>query len=143
MKKENGNMNEIAFTENEYSDLLKTAVAQINTTRNALALQVNTTVNSTYWNLGKLLHERKIEGGYGSNIINRLSVDLKTHFPEMGLSPRNLWNMKRFYQRYSSASEKLQRSVAVLSWRIYSLCGKRPSRCGTCIAGHKQTYCSF
>jgi len=34
----------------------------------------------------------------------------------MGLSPRNLWNMKRFYERYFQADAKLLRSVAVLPW---------------------------
>ena len=34
----------------------------------------------------------------------------------MGLSPRNLWNMKRFYERYYQQNEKLLRSVAVLPW---------------------------
>ena len=34
----------------------------------------------------------------------------------MGLSPRNLWNMKRFYERYYQADTKLQQLVAVLPW---------------------------
>lgn len=34
----------------------------------------------------------------------------------MGLSPRNLWNMKRFYERYYQADAKLLQSVAVLPW---------------------------
>ena len=80
------------LTENEYTELLNTAKAQINAARNAIAVQINSSANSTYWNLGKLLHEKKIEGGYGGNVINRLSVDLKQSFPDMGLSPRNLWN---------------------------------------------------
>lgn len=108
--------NEIALPENEYFDLLKTAITQIKSSRNAIALQVNTTANSTYWSLGKLLHERKIEGGYGSNVINRLSVDLKSEFPDMGLSPRNLWNMKLFYERYASSDKKLLQLVALLQW---------------------------
>lgn len=103
--------------ESDYIQLLNTAIAQINGARNSIAFQINKTINVTYWNLGKLLHDKKIEGGYGSNIINRLSVDLKTEFPDMGLSPRNLWYMKRFYERYCNSPEKLQRSVAVLSWR--------------------------
>ena len=94
------------YNENEYLELLKTAITQINVSRNSIALQINTTVSSTYWNLGKLLHEKKIEGGYGSNIINRLSVDLKDTFPDMGLSPRNLWNMKLFYERYAESDKK-------------------------------------
>ncbi len=28
-------------------------------------------------------------------------VDPKTEFPDRGLSTRNLWNMKRFYERYA------------------------------------------
>ena len=104
------------LTENEYTELLNTAKAQINAARNAIAVQVNSTANSTYWNIGKLLHEKKIEGGYGGNVINRLSVDLKQSFPDMGLSPRNLWNMKLFYERYIDSDKKLLQSVAVLQW---------------------------
>lgn len=104
------------LTENEYIELLNTAKAQINAARNAIAVQVNSTANSTYWNLGKLLHEKKIEGGYGGNVINRLSVDLKQSFPDMGLSPRNLWNMKLFYERYIDSDKKLLQAVAVLQW---------------------------
>lgn len=66
---------ELSLSEKEYSSLLDTAIAQINSGRSAIAVQVNTTANSTYWNLGKLLYDRKIEGGYGSNVINRLSRD--------------------------------------------------------------------
>ena len=50
---------EVALTENEYSDLLNSAINQIHSARNALALQINTTSNTTYWNLGMLLHDRK------------------------------------------------------------------------------------
>ena len=107
---------ELLMSEAEYSDLLKTAKTQIDTSRSALALQVNSTANATYWNLGKLLYERKIVGGYGSNVIIRLSADLKNEYPEIGLSPRNLWNMKLFYERYKDADQKLLHAVAVLQW---------------------------
>lgn len=81
-----------------------------------IAKQVNSTINSVYWNLGKLLSERQLKEGYGSNVVKQLSVDLKNEFPDMGLSPRNLWNMKRFYERYYQADAKLLQSVAVLPW---------------------------
>ena len=82
----------------------------------SLARKVNTATMTTYWNIGKLLFEEKLDGGYGSGIVNRLSIDLKEQFPDMGLSPRNLWYMKRFYERYYQTDIKLQRSVAVLPW---------------------------
>jgi len=63
-----------------------------------------------------LLSEKQLEKGYGSGVVKQLSIDLKSEFPDMGLSPRNLWNMKRFYERYYQADIKLLQSVAVLPW---------------------------
>ena len=120
---------EVALTENEYSDLLNSAINQIHSARNALALQINTTSNTTYRNLGMLLQDRKIEGGYGSSTIKRLSVDLKEHFPDMGLSPRNLLYMKQFYERYCESDAKVQRCVALLSWRKNVLLLEKNYRC--------------
>ena len=34
----------------------------------------------------------------------------------MGISPRQLWNMKSFYERYKDSDAKRLRSVAVLPW---------------------------
>jgi len=103
--------------DDNYSEILRQAVAEIKTARISIARQVNIAANGVYWSLGKLLKERKIEKGHGAGVVNRLSVDLKAEFPDMGLSPRNLWHMKRFYERYMHADPKLQRSVAVLPWR--------------------------
>jgi len=104
------------INENEYVEILQQAVAEIRTARTALARQVNSSVHSAYWKLGKLLVEKQLEGGYGSGVVKRLSVDLKIQFPDMGLSPRNLWNMKRLYERYCQEDAKLLQLVAVLPW---------------------------
>lgn len=34
----------------------------------------------------------------------------------MGLSLRNLWNMKHSYERYAAADSKLRQAVAVSPW---------------------------
>ena len=101
----------------KYTDILQAAFLEIKTARTNIARQVNTAAISVYWNLGKLLSEKKIEKGHGAGVINQLSVDLKSEFPDMGLSPRNLWDMKRFYEHYKNASPKLRQCVAVLPWR--------------------------
>lgn len=116
MQEKQDNMDVVVMAESDYTNLLYTAKSQISAARNALAVSVNTAVTSAYWNLGKLLHDRKVANGYGSNVINRLSVDLKSEFPDMGLSPRNLWNMKLFYERYAASDKKLLQAVAVLRW---------------------------
>ncbi|MFZ4060564.1 MAG: PDDEXK nuclease domain-containing protein [Bacteroidia bacterium] len=100
----------------EYRAILQQAVAEIHTARNIVAKQLASAANSVYWKLGKLLFEKQMEEGYGSGVVKQLSVDLKNTFPDMGLSPRNLWDMKRFYERYHSADEKLRQAVAVLPW---------------------------
>ncbi len=100
----------------QYFEIFQLALAEIKTARISIARQVNTAAMGVYWNLGKLLSERKIEKGHGAGVVNRLSFDLKAEFPDMGLSPRNLWDMKRFYEQYKDASPKLRQAVAVLPW---------------------------
>jgi len=105
------------ISQNDYDAILQQAVAEIRSARTAIAIKVNSANNSVYWNLGKLLFEKQLKEGYGSGVVKQLSVDLKIEFPDMGVSPRNLWDMKRFYERYYQSSTKLRRSVAVLPWR--------------------------
>lgn len=112
-------MNEIAkmeLPENEYHELLRQIVAVIDGTRLRIAKHINANVSSSYWEIGKLLHERKVESKYGSSIVKRLSADLKVQYPQMGMSPRNLWDMKKFYLRFCESDLKLRQAVAVLPW---------------------------
>lgn len=49
---------EIIINDSEYAQILQQAVFEIQTARTTVARQVNTTVNSVYWNIGKLLFDR-------------------------------------------------------------------------------------
>lgn len=100
----------------EYSQMLSQALEHIRAARIIVAKQVNATRQSVYWSLGKLLFEKQLDEGYGSGVVKQLSIDLKHEFPDLGLSPRNLWNMKLFYERYHAADQKLLQAVAVLPW---------------------------
>ena len=95
------------FNEEEYNGLLRQAVAVIETSRLQIAKQLNTVAMSTYWEIGKLLEECKLDSKHGDRIVERLSIDLKSKYPDMGLSPRNLWDMKKFYLRYNKCETKL------------------------------------
>lgn len=117
--KKNRNQRNPIITEisgSDYNEILQQAVAEIRVARTLLARQVNSAANSVYWNVGKLLFDKQLAEGYGSSVVKQLSVDLKNEFPDMGLSPRNLWNMKRFYERYYQEDTKLLQAVAVLPW---------------------------
>jgi Uncharacterized conserved protein len=104
------------FSEEEYNELLQKAVAVIETSRLQIAKQLNTAAMSSYWEIGRLMEEKQIDSKYGDGIVKRLSVDLKYKYPNMGLSPRNLWDMKKFYLRYNKEDKKLRQAVAVLPW---------------------------
>ena len=104
------------FSEEEYNELLQQAVAIIETSRLRIAKQLNSVAMSSYWEIGKLLEERIVDSKHGDSIVKRLSIDLKSKYPDMGLSPRNLWNMKRFYLHYNQYDTKVQQAVAVLPW---------------------------
>ena len=106
----------IQVPESEYNSILRQAVAVIDKTRNIVAASVTSAIGSAHWELGKLLHDKKLENKHGSGVVNRLSMDLKKRFPQMGMSPRNLWDMKKFYERFCDSNPKLRQAVAVLPW---------------------------
>jgi len=105
-----------AETFRDYQELLRQAVAVIDHTRINLAQQVNASASVMHWKLGELLYNRKLESEHGDGVVRQLSLDLKRRYPTMGLSPRNLWDMKRFYIRFIDVNPKLRQAVAVLPW---------------------------
>lgn len=74
------NKPQININVSEYREILHQAISQINTARILIARQVNSTANSVYWNLGKLLFEKKLEEGYCSGVVKQLSLTSKTNF---------------------------------------------------------------
>ncbi len=106
----------IQVPESEYNSILRQAVAVIDKTRNIVAASITSAIGSAHWELGKLLHDKKLENKHGSGVVNRLSMDLKERFPQMGMSARNLWDMKKFYERFCDSDPKLRQAVALLPW---------------------------
>lgn len=85
--------NKLSIGSGDYAEILRHAVAVIEHARTEIARHVNGYVSTAYWEIGQMLHERKIESGYGDRVAKRLSADLKERYPKMGVSPRNLWDM--------------------------------------------------
>lgn len=106
----------VQIQESEYDVILRQAVAVIDRARTMVATTVCSAIGTAHWEIGKLLYNKKIESKHGSGVINRLSYDLKQLYPQMGVSPRNLWDMKKFYERFCNSEPKLRQAVAVLPW---------------------------
>lgn len=92
-------MGDLTYTNsmmNEIRELLLNA-------RQHVAVQVNTELLSTYWNVGRIIveheQENKERADYGKQTLKQLSKDLTKEFGK-GFSVSNLQFMRRFYQNY-------------------------------------------
>ncbi|MFI3261514.1 MAG: DUF1016 N-terminal domain-containing protein [Rikenellaceae bacterium] len=106
----------IKDVKNGYYGVVRDISEKIRTAQVVAIRRVNSSMMELYFSIGEYISSKKLVEGYGKGVVERLSVDLKSEFPDMGLSPRNLWNMKMFYERYKDAGEKLLRCVAELGW---------------------------
>lgn len=107
----------VIHNESEYNEILRQAVAVIETARGSAARAIVSISNEMHRQIGQLLYERKLDSAHGDSVVKRLSGDLKAMYPKMGMSVSNLWAMKKYYVRFHLSDPKLQRSVGVLPWR--------------------------
>src|SRR5690242_15311502 len=82
------------------------------------SVAVNRELIALYWDIGHEIVERQERDGWGSAVIERLSVDLQREFPgQTGFSLRNLRYARSFYLAYSRGSAILQQPAAQLPSR--------------------------
>lgn len=100
----------------DYAAALAEAKALVQSARTRAVLAANSELIVLYWELGQLIAARQASDGWGSNVIERFSADLRAAFPEMtGLSPRNLRYMRSLAGAWPTAAI-VQRLVARLPW---------------------------
>ncbi|TNH04758.1 DUF1016 domain-containing protein [Testudinibacter sp. TR-2022] len=100
----------------DYADLLCSVKERVRDAQYNALRAANSALVELYWDLGKLLVERKADEGWGKSIVQKLVIDLKKSFPDVtGFSSSNLWRMKAFFEKYS-AYEKLVPLVREISW---------------------------
>ncbi|HET7564315.1 MAG TPA: PDDEXK nuclease domain-containing protein [Gemmatimonadaceae bacterium] len=82
------------------------------------SVAVNRELIVLYWDIGREIVERQERDGWGSAVIERLSVDLQREFPgQTGFSLRNLRYARSFYLAYSRGAAILQQAAAELPSR--------------------------
>ena len=73
-----------------------------------------------YWTIGKSISEKVNKANWGSSVVEELSKDLKTEFPnQKGFSRSNLFSMKKWFEFYSQSEidiEKIQQLVGQIPW---------------------------
>ena len=99
-----------------YADWLAELKIRIHTAQQRAALAVNRELVLLYWQIGRDILARQASQGWGAKVIERLSHDLRTAFPQMkGFLPRNLKYMRAFAQAWPDA-EFVQAVLAQLPW---------------------------
>lgn len=100
----------------EYKAFVHEIKQRIKSSQAKAALAVNSSLIQLYWNIGKLIAEKQTTHSWGTNIVEQLSIDLKTEFPGMsGFSARNLRDTKRFYLFYGKVNWR--QAVAKLNFQ--------------------------
>lgn len=99
-----------------YTDWLAELKTRIHAAQQRAALAVNRELVLLYWQIGRDVLGRQAEQGWGARVIDRLSADLRTAFPDMkGFSPRNLKYMRAFAAAWPDEAF-VQGVLAQLPW---------------------------
>ena len=81
----------------EYNKFLSDLKERVASSRYKAALSVNRGLILLYHHIGSQILEAQSKQGWGAKVIDQLSKDLASEFPEMkGFSVRNLKYMRKF-----------------------------------------------
>jgi predicted nuclease of restriction endonuclease-like (RecB) superfamily len=98
-----------------YADLLSNIKARIRQGQVKAGLSANAEMILMYWDIGRMIHERQQEKGWGAGVIPRLAKDIRNELPEVkGFSERNIGRMIAFYRNYANCPPILPQAVAKL-----------------------------
>ncbi len=104
----------------EYQNWVNELKTLIQKTQIKAAIAVNRELLELYWSIGKSISEKVNKANWGSSVVEELSKDLKTEFPnQKGFSRSNLFSMKKWYEFYSNSNveiEKVQQLVGQIPW---------------------------
>lgn len=101
---------------NEYIGFLNDLKKRVSETRNRAALYVNQELILLYHHIGTQILRTQEKYGWGSRVIDQLSRDLKSAFPNSkGFSPRSLKYMRKFAHEYPD-TQFVQQTAAQLPW---------------------------
>lgn len=105
---------------NEYIQWVDELKRLIQKSQIKASISVNVELLKLYWNIGMSISEKTKKEKWGTAVVELLSKDLKSIFPnQQGFSRSNLFSMKKWFEFYSSGNidiEKVQQVVGQIPW---------------------------
>lgn len=109
-------MGEIVPLPPDYAAWLSDLKARITGAQQRATLAVNRELVLLYWRIGRDILDRQHRQGWGTKVIERLSKDLRSAFPDMkGFSRANLMYMRSFAEAWPEEGI-VQQAVGQLPW---------------------------
>ena len=106
--------------EDEYIEWVEELKGLIRKSQIKASISVNIEMLKLYWNIGKSISTKTKQDKWGASVVEQLSKDLKSSFPnQQGFSRSNLFSMKKWFEFYSSTNieiEKVQQLVGQIPW---------------------------
>lgn len=85
----------------QYNSLLNNIKLRVRQGQVRANRSANAEMLAAYWDIGKMIHERQQNEGWGKGVIPRLAIDLKNELSDVkGFSERNIQFMIQFYTEY-------------------------------------------
>ena len=109
----------IEFQKYDYTETVVSEIKELlNTSRNTVAMQVNSELLATYWKIGEIIvkyeQNEHIRATYGEKTLVQLSKSLTKELGK-GFSRSNIYNMRQLYIKYPI----FQSVTGKLSWTHY------------------------
>ncbi|TVR67009.1 MAG: DUF1016 family protein, partial [Candidatus Competibacteraceae bacterium] len=100
----------------DYAHLLAEVKERVRSAQYAALQAVNTELVGLYWDIGRMIVERRRDAEHGAAIAEQLSGDLRAEFPGIsGFFRCNVFYMREFYRLYRD-DQRVQPLVAQIGW---------------------------
>jgi predicted nuclease of restriction endonuclease-like (RecB) superfamily len=93
----------------DYPQVLEFLKHRVRHAQTKAMLSANSELIGLYWDIGRQIAQRQQDVGWGRGVVDQLSKDLRSAFPEMkGFSASSLWRMRAFCLAYQDLAQPVR-----------------------------------
>lgn len=106
----------------EYRSFIEDIKSKIRAAQVKASFSVNAELIRLYWDIGCSVVDRQMKGGWGSSVVDQMSLDIHKEFPGIdGFSPSNISRMRAFYLAWKDMSAISAQAVPKLPGLLFHI----------------------